>query len=109
MSSLLCYDPERRIGAEDAGKHPYFSQVSRILAVRDLLTVRLGRPPCRSILTCSPHSLAKRQASGMRFIPSYNTVLLTSSRRHKALASPPPPMHVDRVEQPDINDLESFV
>jgi len=25
MASMLCYDPERRISAEEAGKHPYFS------------------------------------------------------------------------------------
>jgi hypothetical protein len=35
--------------------------------------------------------------------------LTLCSRRHRALASPPPPVHVDRLEQPDINDLESFV
>lgn len=26
LSSLLCYDPERRISAEHAGKHAYFSE-----------------------------------------------------------------------------------
>ncbi|KAK6904775.1 hypothetical protein I203_105591 [Kwoniella mangroviensis CBS 8507] len=26
LSSLLCYDPKRRISAEEAGKHPYFSE-----------------------------------------------------------------------------------
>jgi cell division cycle 2-like protein len=25
MSALLCYDPDRRITAENAGKHPYFT------------------------------------------------------------------------------------
>ncbi|WVW81351.1 hypothetical protein I302_103342 [Kwoniella bestiolae CBS 10118] len=26
LSALLCYDPKRRISAEEAGKHPYFSE-----------------------------------------------------------------------------------
>ncbi|RSH83893.1 hypothetical protein EHS25_005137 [Saitozyma podzolica] len=76
MSALLCYDPDRRIAAEDAGKHPYFTE---------------NPLPKHPDLFASFPS----QAAG--------------ERRHRALASPPPPVHVDRLEQPDINDLESFV
>jgi serine/threonine protein kinase len=52
LSLLLTYDPERRITAEEALRHPYFSLVLNLRAVLILnLSRLLGSRPCQSIQT----------------------------------------------------------
>ncbi|KAL7420198.1 hypothetical protein Q5752_005164 [Cryptotrichosporon argae] len=72
MSALLAYDPARRISAEDASKHAYFSEQP------------LPKHP--------------------DLFPSFPSVA-SGEKRHKLLASPPPPAHAET----DPMDLESFV
>jgi hypothetical protein len=64
MLNLLCYDPKRRIAAEEAGKHGYF--------LCGNLAVRIGRAqvPCtakvpyRNIRICSLPSLVRLPVRG---------------------------------------------
>jgi len=66
LSSLLTYDPERRISAEEALQHPYFSCVSAILLVIYILGFVVVKLPHPNIQTCSAHSHLQQQANGAR-------------------------------------------
>lgn len=72
MSKLLCYDPKRRISAEEAGKHGYFLSVAHCPAqlrykLSTLLTrltvlnlVRVHYPSTRICSLLSPVKLLVR-------------------------------------------------
>lgn len=52
LSLLLTYDPEHRITAEEALRHPYFSSVLILYVVSSLIyRIFLGSPPCQNIQT----------------------------------------------------------
>ena len=95
LLSLLTYDPERRISAEEALQHPYFSSVAILLVIHThtndlLLAVKLRHP---SIQTCSAHSHLQQQANGARnhnLSPNYSSILFQTTKTFQLAPSPCP-------------------
>ena len=65
LMSLLTYDPEQRISAEEALEHPYFKYVVVWRGSVTLLTFWVENPRFQNTLTCLRRSRLPRWAKGM--------------------------------------------
>lgn len=65
LMSLLTYDPEQRITAEEALKHPFFQYVHFDDSLKVIRLMALGNPRYRSIRTSSALSLRPPLARSM--------------------------------------------
>ncbi len=97
LSSLLTYDPERRISAEEALQHPYFSCVSTILLLIHILRIHCSEAPAPKhpdMFSSFPSAAAgERCAKSLFLIPSLMPMHLVF-RRRKPFSSPPAPARV---------------
>ena len=95
LSSLLTYDPERRITAEEALQHPYFSYVTAILFMIDRLSTCCSEAPAPKhpdMFSSFPSAAAgERCAKSLFLIPLLKYIVF---RRRKPFSSPPAPARV---------------
>ena len=93
LMSLLTYDPERRISAEEALEHPYFSLVSILLSPSFsnwIWTIANRHYPNIRIFLVHSH-LPQPEKSALDFVGFFNPRWLCFDRRRKPFESPSAP------------------
>jgi cell division cycle 2-like protein len=94
LSSLLTYDPERRISAEEALQHPYFScvcHISRDPYTKDLCS-EAPAPKHPDMFSSFPSAAAGERCAKSPSLTSLLNHLVF--RRRKPFSSPPAPARV---------------
>jgi cell division cycle 2-like protein len=105
LSSLLTYDPERRISAEEALQHPYFSCVSAILLLIQRLRTCCSEAPAPKhpdMFSSFPSAAAGERCAISLVLPDHSHPDIVF-RRRKPFSSPPAPA---RVASHKLTDVE---